>query len=415
LTVVLISPVNPYPVDAGKKVVLAGFISYFVARYGSDRVHYVLPGGSGVREFPIDLRSVPLPGRLRAVGNVATRVLTGRSSLQESLLFSRETARALDELRAQLRPSIEIYDTVRMAQYAGNNAAEQICYLDDLFSQRYTAMLDAAQRYPDVDIAPLGNFATHVPSALRPLAEHRRGQVALLRAERNLVGKSEDRVAQSFRRSLLVNGIEAATLTERARVPSARVRAVPPLVDAPEAVTRQVRSPEFVFLGLLSLPHNDDGLAWFLRSVWPGVVARMPDARLRIVGRDPRPGLLSLTRQLSDTVSVDGYVPDLSSVLANATALINPLRFGSGIKLKVIEALARGLPVVSTTVGAEGIRSGVDTGVLVGDQPGEIVELMSELTSVRRNGEIGDAALEHFQSVYSQAAVFEAYDAAFAA
>ncbi|MFT4124617.1 MAG: glycosyltransferase family 4 protein [Gordonia sp. (in: high G+C Gram-positive bacteria)] len=414
MTVALISPVDPYPTDAGKKVVLAGFLSYFVERYGRDHVHYIWPGsGRPSNDFPVDLRTVPLPSRVVALRNVAARSLTGRSSLQEALLYSSATQRAITEVRDRLQPTIEVYDTVRMAQYAGDNAPRQICYLDDLFSERYSAMLDAAARYPDVDIQPLGNFARHVPPALRPLAEHRRGQIALLRAERKLVRNSEDRVAKSFRRSILVNDREATVLTQRTGVPAAAVRAVPPLVDASDGPVRQVRDLEFVFLGLLSLPHNEDGLRWFLTSVWPLVLEQMPAARLRIVGRDVRAGLSSLAAQFADSVAVEGYVEDLSSVLSGAVALVNPLRFGSGVKLKVIDALARGIPVVSTTLGAEGIRSGRDAGILVGDQPKEIAELLCDLTSPRENQAVSDAAREHFRSVYSRDAVFAAYDAAF--
>ncbi len=418
MTVALISPVDPYPSDAGKKVVLAGFISYFTARYGRDHVHYIFPGSAarystGSDNFPADLYPVPLPRRLVALGNVPTRALTGRSSLQEALLYSRETQRAIADARDAIAPTVEVYDTVRMAQYAGDSASTQICYLDDLFSERYTAMLAAATRYPDIDIAPLGNFSEYVPSVLRPLAENRRWQVALLRAERKLVRKSEDEVARRFRRSLLVNRVEAATLTRRAGVSAGTVRAIPPLVGSPGAVPRRAVGPEFVFLGLLSLPHNDDGLRWFLREVWPIVVDRLPSARLRVVGREARGGLLRLAAGFADSVSVEGYVEDLSSIFISAAALINPLRFGSGIKLKVIEALARGLPVVSTTVGAEGIQNGAERGVLVADRPDEIAATLCELTSPRTNLEVADAALAHFESVYSRDAVFAAYDAAF--
>lgn len=416
MSVALISAVDPYPTDAGKKVVLAGFVEYFASRYGPENVHYVRVGGPPATDFPVRLHVVPGPNRADLARALATRVSTGRASLQEAFLGSARTAAAIDEVLAAVEPGLRVYDTVRMAQYADDRvAAAQICYLDDLFSDRYDRMLAAAARYRDVDINPLGNFAEHIPRRLRPIADNRVGQSMLLRMERALVRRSENRTARRFRRSLLVNAEEAATLRTRTGLPADRIMAVPPLLAAPAGSVRRCGgAPEFVFLGLLSLPHNDDGLRWFLESVWPLLSAALPDARLRVIGREIRPGLKVLAESLAPRVSVEGYVADLGEALGGAAALVNPLRFGSGVKLKVIEALSRQLPVVSTPIGAEGIDSGPDTGVLVADDPAGFVRVLGELTDPAYNAEVSGSAGRHFDRVYSRPAVFAAYDAAFA-
>ena len=415
MPVVLVSAVDPYPTDAGKKVVLAGFVSYFAERYGPENVHYIKVGAAPQGEFPVQLHVVPGPSRAAVMRNIATKVATGRASLQEAFLGSRQTAAEISRIMGEIGPALQVYDTVRMAQYASDDVrAEQICYLDDLFSERYDRMLKAAERFRDVEISPLGNFAEHIPQRLQPLATNRIGQTALLRIERALVRRSEDRAARTFRRCLLVNDEEAAVLTRRTGVPSDRVVCVPPLLKAPSSSERNYAgTSDFVFLGLLSLPHNDDGIQWFLRAVWPAVLSRLPDARLRIIGRDIRPDLKTLTAGLTDTVSVDGYVPDLSESLGRAAALINPLRFGSGVKLKVIEALGRGVPVVSTPVGAEGIANGPGTGVLVGQEPTDIADLLVALTDPEHNAQVSADSLAHFSTTYTRSAVFDTYDRAF--
>lgn len=416
MSIAVLTAVDPYPTDAGKKVVLAGVLDYFADRFGSQNVHFLLVDGVPHDEFPVRMHPLPKPRTRSALGNVVTRTLTGRGSLQESLLRSRALAGAIDDALEHIRPDTVIYDTVRFAQYASDAvAAQQICYLDDLFSERYRAMLAAADRYPDVDIRPLGNFAEHVPSTLRPLADNRHGQRALLRAEQRLVRRSEDRVAQRFGRSLLVNGQEAALLADRAGVDTDRVQAIPPLIAPPTGTDRDFRGdPEFVFLGLLSLPHNDDGLRAFLTDVWPLLLARVPRARLRVLGRNPQPELVALVERHRDSVSLEGFVPDLGSVLDRAAALVNPLRFGSGVKLKVIEALGRGLPVVSTSVGADGIADGPAQGVLVADGGDGFADRMAALVEVSYNRSLSDSARAHFDREYSRDAVFDKYDKAFA-
>jgi glycosyltransferase involved in cell wall biosynthesis len=101
-------------------------------------------------------------------------------------------------------------------------------------------------------------------------------------------------------------------------------------------------------------------------------------------------------------------------MLNQAAAMVNPLRFGTGIKLKVIEALARGLPVVSTLVGAESFDTGPAAGVLVGKNAEEFAELMCDLTDPLRNTELSEAARAHFIAKYAREAVFRTYDAVFA-
>jgi glycosyltransferase involved in cell wall biosynthesis len=415
VSVALISAVDPYPTDAGKKVVLAGFVDYLADRHGADNVHYIKVGTARRENFPVQLHEVPGPRRVDVLRNVAARVATGRASLQEAFLGSRQTMEAITQILEDIKPGLRIYDTVRMAQYASDDiAANSICYLDDLFSERYDRMLKAAARYPDVELSPLGNFAEHVPKRLQPLATHRVSQSALLRLERRLVLRSEDRAARRFGRCLLLNSGETAQLQRRTGVAPGRIQCVPPLLNIVASSGRTYRgTKEFIFLGLLSLPHNEDGLESFLRTAWPLVLARMPDAHLTVIGRDASPRLLALTAELAGSVTVAGYVPDLDDALNGAAALINPLRFGSGIKLKVFEALRRSLPVISTTVGAEGIDSGPGTGILIADDAAATADLLCSLTSVERNAEVSDEAREHFASTYSRDAVFAVYDRAF--
>lgn len=417
VSVTLVSAVDPYPTDAGKKVVLAGFLEYFRERFGPDNVHYLLVGGHAQPAFPVTLHPLPGPSRRAALTAVATRLPAGRSTLQESLLYSAEVARRVAATTARISPDFEIYDTIRMAQYADEARADrQLCYLDDLFSERYAAMLDAGNRYPDVMIRPLGNFAEHVPGPLRPLADSKLPQRMLLRMEGLLARRSEDRAALRFRRNLLVNDGEAARLRSRvADRGTADVMAVPPLVKPPPYRERQYGgAAEFVFVGLLSLPHNEDGVRAFLTDVWPSVLNRMPKARLRIIGRDCGPALAEMAGRHAESVTLEGYVDDLTEVLASAAGLINYLRFGSGIKLKVIEALGRGLPVVSTSVGADGFATGPEHGVLVADQAETFAEALCDLTDPARNRAVSEGARGQFDATYARDAVFACYERAFA-
>ena len=416
-SVALISAVDPYPTDSGKKVVLAGFLEHLADRLGRYNVHYLLIGDRGSDStFPVQLHQLPTASTARRLGNVVTLCGTGRASLQEAMVRSPTIGSAIRSTVRSLDVDLEIYDTIRMAQFATarGGSVRQVCYIDDLHSERYRLMLAALKSFPEAEFSPLGDFAHHVPVVVRGLAGLASVQRALLRLESRLVRRSEDAAARAFDACLLMNLAEARLLSARAAVPAERVLAVPPLVNVAEGASRVPdETPTFVFLGLLSLPHNEDGLSDFLRNVWPRVLALRPDACLRVIGRGCRPALRGLADRQCGTVSVEGYVPDLNAVFRTATALVNPLRFGTGIKIKVIEALGRGLPVASSPMGVSGIAYGDDAGILVAAEPQAMADTMARMTDPEVNKALSAAAAAHFAAEYARPAVFARYDEAF--
>jgi glycosyltransferase involved in cell wall biosynthesis len=119
-----------------------------------------------------------------------------------------------------------------------------------------------------------------------------------------------------------------------------------------------------VFFGTLDYFPNRDGLRHFLAEVWPRLAAALPRARLRILGPHPTPDLLA---RRGPRVDVPGCVDDLRPHLARASVVIVPLRVGGGTRLKILEAMAMGRPVVSTTIGAEGLEVRDGRELLVAD------------------------------------------------
>jgi glycosyltransferase involved in cell wall biosynthesis len=108
-----------------------------------------------------------------------------------------------------------------------------------------------------------------------------------------------------------------------------------------------------------------DGLLWFAREVFPLVLKAVPDARLKIIGKEPP----RLIRRLHDgkRIFVLGYVEDLDEIYRQTGVFIVPLRMGGGIRIKILEALAKGMPIVTTSVGCEGIGTVSGRHLLIAD------------------------------------------------
>ncbi|WP_432498847.1 glycosyltransferase family 4 protein [Kineococcus gypseus] len=159
-------------------------------------------------------------------------------------------------------------------------------------------------------------------------------------------------------------------------------------------VLAPAEEPVAVFVGTLGWKPNADAAQWLAREVWPSVRAEMPAARASLVGRDPSPATLALA---GDGLTVTGTVPDVQPYLARARVALAPLRAGGGTRLKILEALAAGRPVVATSVGADGLEELVGAGVVVADEPADfakrVVELLANPAQAEELGRAGAAAV----------------------
>ena len=124
---------------------------------------------------------------------------------------------------------------------------------------------------------------------------------------------------------------------------------------------------ELLFVGGLHWPPNADAVDYFLAEIFPIVRSRIPDAHLTVVGRTDVPGQRRLRSVRGVTFA--GHVPDIELFFQRSRAMVVPLRSGSGMRVKILDALARGMPTVTTAVGCEGIDATSGRHLLIADTP----------------------------------------------
>lgn len=204
-----------------------------------------------------------------------------------------------------------------------------------------------------------------IPMASQPLARFRRWLAywKFLRYERSLYPR--------FDRCLVVTESDRRAVAQQMPLQDGQLIVTPNGVDTAynrlEAVTPLPNT--LVFNGAMTYNANYDAVAYFLKEIYPQVVRQTPEVRLRITGSTSGVNLAALP--LDEHVELTGYVPDIRPVVAQSWACVVPLRIGGGTRLKILEAMSLGTPVISTAKGAEGLEAEHGAHLLIADTPDE--------------------------------------------
>jgi len=195
-------------------------------------------------------------------------------------------------------------------------------------------------------------------------------------------------------------------------IPDARTAVIPNAADVDYYQPRRTDpAPDgrtVVYFGLLSTIPNIDAVTHFVQDIWPRIAKAHPGARCKIIGGRPPPSLLALA---GPDIELTGFVPDLRPHLAEAAAVVVPLRLGGGTRLKIVEAMAMGKAIVSTSLGAEGIEAVPGRDIIIEDQPAAFADAVSGLLAEPdRAARIGAAARQAAVEKYAWSAAAQSLE-----
>jgi glycosyltransferase involved in cell wall biosynthesis len=314
---------------------------------------------AGLEKLGIDVRTVPWrPGVAQVVRGVArTR------SISAGRFWSAALANVVRRAAAEAPLDLLQVEYTRMAPY-GDGVTAGLRVLD----------------LPDVESALAASYAR---ARRPPLSVPFDLEAAALRA-------IEGRALGTFDTVVVVSEHERDRLPAGAR---ASVMVCPNGIDMPDPLPAATTAT-VAFVATMGWAPNTDAAVWLGREIWPRVEAEVPGARLLLVGRDPTPAVRALG---SAGIEVTGTVDDVRPYLARTAVTVAPLRSGGGTRLKVLESLGVRRPVVSTTIGADGLEDLVGRGVVVADDAAGIasalVDLLKHPDRAADMGEVGHDAV----------------------
>jgi len=210
-------------------------------------------------------------------------------------------------------------------------------------------------------------------------AQNNLARSMLLKREVRALKKVEPHLCNKMNLCLTCSGVDASAL--RGLGVTTAITEIPNGVDVSAFEWNDQisdRAHEVIFFGTLDYPPCEQGIWHFLKRIFPLLHSADPSLSVNIVGRNPSRRLIEFSTACSN-VKVMGRVPDVRSHVQRARVCIVPLLSGSGTRLKILEAFALGTPVVSTTIGAEGIFATNGEHLLISDDPKEFAEYVLEL------------------------------------
>jgi len=221
----------------------------------------------------------------------------------------------------------------------------------------------------------------------------------LLKIEQKRTRDYEVGIAQIFDHSTVVAKPDYDYLLEQNAELSLSIIPVGVDPDYFQPCSTEDKGLNLLFTGTMNYFPNYDAAIYFHNEIWPLIIAKHPDVTFSIVGNNPTG---QVKRLASNNVTVTGYVPDTRVYFNQATVFVSPMRSGSGLQVKHLEAMAMGIPIVTTTIGSRGIEAIENQDLLVADTPNNFanhVNMLLDDWELRRS--IGNSGRKLIEEKYN--------------
>lgn len=334
----------------------------------------------------ITLAAIPAETQRNGQARAAARALLQGRSYTETWLQGRSIEAQWSATLNTVRPDLVHFDTISLAPYARAN----------------TAKVATSLGHHNIESQMMRRRATKEPNPLK-----RR----LLSLEAARILRLERATAALFDLHVVCSSVDARRLrrlTGAQQVHVAENGVLGPEVEEAQLADTAVfesSAGRLLFVGRMSAYTNRDAAEYLAREIWPEIARVYPEARLDVAGSGPPAAVTELAAS-DPRVKSWGFVPDLAAILMPGSIFVCPVRDGGGTKLKILDAMNRGLPIVAHPIALEGIKVVKDQHVLVARTPGEFAaETLKLLRSPQLRMDLATAAFRLVREKYAFAEI----------
>jgi polysaccharide biosynthesis protein PslH len=364
--ILFLTQILPFPPASGPKVK-----TWHVLRYLAQRGHKItlvsfvrpeeIPYIDAVKEICATVHAVPVHrSRISDIGYYLRSQLSRRPFLVERDNLSSMRSLVNHILKTEQVDVIHA-DQLTMTQFAINSSP--------MGDKKTVSVFDAHNAVWTI----IERMEKNAPFYLKPL----------LLLEMKRVKHYEGMIVSKFEQTLAVAEPDRLALIDAVRsycgnddAGAASISVIPIAVDTHQIqpVKREAGSLNILTMGTLYYPPNADGIRWFLNEIFPAVRNKIPNVTLTILGKNPPKDFLRAAEDPQNGVRVMGFVEELDPYFTQSALMVIPVRAGGGMRVRILEAFSRAMPVITTTVGLEGILAEPGTDVLVADNPSDFTE-----------------------------------------
>lgn len=347
MNILLLTQILPYPPDAGPKIHVLNKIRYLAQRHRITLVSFIRPGEE---QYIAQLEKV-----CAAVHTVTMR----RSQVRDAFYLARSLLSGEPFLMARDRS----WEMSRLVRRLVETEKFDLLHVDQLNMAQFVNGLAGPPRILDEHNAvwriPYRMYCT-APFGLRKLG---------LWLEWRKLQRYEQGTCQGYHPVLVLSPEDQAAL-ETPGDDADRFCVVPIAIDTRTVrpIPRRAGSNNLISVGTMFYPPSSEGVLWFAREVYPLIKAQAPEATFTIVGSRP-PADVTHLAQNDPSIRVTGYVPAVEPYIAESALMVVSLLSGSGMRWKILQAFAWGIPVVSTSLGCEGFNVAHGEQLLIADTP----------------------------------------------
>jgi glycosyltransferase involved in cell wall biosynthesis len=385
MNILLLTQVLPYPPDSGPKVKTWNVIKYLAQHHSVTLVSFVRGDQSAHVRV---LESV-----CKAVYTVPiTRHFLNELKYMWLSLFSGQPYLILRDDRPAMRQLVD-----RLA----SETSFDVVHADQLNMAQYAARVPNGCKVLDAHNA-LWLLYKRLCDTMKPGPKK-----WMLGRDWRRLKKYEGKICREFDGLIAVSEEDRRALEEAAGRP-VDIAVIPITVDTEEVceISREPSADHILHIGTMYWPPNVDGVLWFIGEVLPIIRRTRPGVVFDIVGANPPREILSAA-EINGGINVTGYLENPIPIQKNAGAVVVPLRAGGGMRVKILNAMAQGIPVVTTSLGCEGIRVESGRHLLIADTPQEFARATLSLLDDRRLAiELGRNARQLIQKKYDLRVAF---------
>lgn len=401
-----------FPVDGGRKESLSHYLKELYDNYEYEIVLLCfLEAGQQVKNedtpyYISEINVLPDVSIKEKVWNLLRHSLgKDRWPFQCSIYYSKKNSETIRRYIEKLEPNLIFTEMIRTCTYLDafkNSNALKIANLDDLLSIRYERQLATK----NTDVSFTGAYGGKFPGWINKITSGCLVKNIVLRMESKRCHKWEDIFYSEYDYSVMTSDVERDILNERMGNNKAKTLTVG--VDCnyySQPIKYEIDPIGLSYVGNFSVASNADTLRMMVKEILPLLKSKY---RLYVIGKCPE----QIQQQYNQNVNIIfcGRVDDLREYVKRTAVFFSPISYGTGIKTKIVEAMAMGMAVVTNSVGIEGIHARPDKDILVSDDYSEIAKMTDRLlTDEEYRKTIGVNAEKFAKQTFQWEKVFEVY------